>query len=66
MSWIIKLGERYIAPPKTDYWNSAWTSWTTDVNEARRFKSQEVVSVVRRIEGFGCIEIFSEKSAPLD
>ena len=50
MNYVIKLNDRYLAPPVKDTWNADVTNWTIDINEARVGSVFEMNALAKRID----------------
>lgn len=61
MYFVIKIDNRYLAPPKDDTWDAEIKTWTSDIDEARVGTIDEMSRLSRYITKPGTIVITKVK-----
>lgn len=57
MNYVIKLNDRYLAPPNKDVWNADVINWTIDINEARVGSIFEMNTLAKKIDRPGLKQV---------
>ena len=65
MNYVLKLNDRYLAPPNKDVWNAEVINWTIDINEARIGSICEMNALAKQIDRPGLKQVIRVELAEL-